>query len=184
MKKINSLLKPIVQALFSEMENMKVKLKMSRKFSKFWKEISTFSNMENTPLPKSTVATLREYQAKGYSWLWFLYKYGLNGILADDMGLGKTLQTLTLLQKAKEKDGKKTSLVICPTSVVFNWENEIEKFAPNLKFLNLTGVERHSKFKNIENMRFNLFFILLKIQCLFYISPNDFNGLPPCHFSV
>ena len=134
----------------SEMENMKVKLKMSRKFSKFWKEISTFSNMENTSLPKSTVESLREYQQKGYSWLWFLYKYGLNGILADDMGLGKTLQTLTLLQKAKEKDGKKTSLVICPTSVVFNWENEIEKFAPNLKFLNLTGVDRKSKFKNIE----------------------------------
>src|SRR5699024_8555004 len=95
-----------------EMENMNVKMKMSRKFSKFWKEISTFSNMENTPLPKSTVATLREYQQKGYSWLWFLYKYGLNGILADDMGLGKTLQTLTLLQKAKEKDGKEPTLVI------------------------------------------------------------------------
>lgn len=133
----------------SEMENMNVKMKMSRKFSKFWKEISTFSNMENTPLPKSTVATLREYQQKGYSWLWFLYKYGLNGILADDMGLGKTLQTLTLLQKAKEKDGKEPTLVICPTSVVFNWENEIEKFAPNLKFLTLSGSERKANFKNI-----------------------------------
>ncbi|MDO5438256.1 MAG: DEAD/DEAH box helicase, partial [bacterium] len=133
----------------SEMETMNVKLKMSRKFSKFWKEISTFSNMENTPLPKSTVASLREYQSKGYSWLWFLYKYGLNGILADDMGLGKTLQTLTLLQKAKEKDGKEPALVICPTSVVFNWENEIEKFAPNLKFLTLSGVERKNNFKNI-----------------------------------
>ena len=133
----------------SEMESMGVKLKMSRKFSKFWKEISTFSNMENTPLPKSTVATLREYQTKGYSWLWFLYKYGLNGILADDMGLGKTLQTLTLLQKAKEKDGKEPTLVICPTSVVFNWENEIEKFAPNLKYLVLSGVERKTQFKNI-----------------------------------
>ena len=131
------------------MESMNVKLKMSRRFSKFWKEISTFSNMENTPLPKSTVATLREYQTKGYSWLWFLYKYGLNGILADDMGLGKTLQTLTLWQKAKEKDGKEPTLVICPTSVVFNWENEIEKFAPNLKFLTLSGVDRKNNFKNI-----------------------------------
>ena len=133
----------------SEMENMNIKMKMSRKFSKFWKEISTFSNMENTPLPKSTIGNLREYQLKGYSWLWFLYKYGLNGILADDMGLGKTLQTLTLLQKAKEKDGKEPALVICPTSVVFNWENEIEKFAPNLKFLTLSGTERKANFKNI-----------------------------------
>lgn len=134
----------------SEMENMKVQSKMSRAFSKFWKEISTFSNMENTPLPKATVATLREYQSKGYSWLWFLYKYGLNGILADDMGLGKTLQALTLLQKAKEKDGKGVNLVICPTSVVFNWENEVEKFAPKLKVLTLTGAERKNKFKNID----------------------------------
>ncbi len=147
--KDNFIVKTYRAGVVSEMENMGVKLKMSRKFSKFFKEISTFSNMENTPLPKSTVAELREYQAKGYSWLWFLYKYGLNGILADDMGLGKTVQTLTLLQKAKEKDGKEPTLVICPTSVVFNWENEIEKFAPNLKYLTLSGVERKSQFKNI-----------------------------------
>ncbi len=134
----------------SEMEKMGITLKMSRTFSKFWKEISTFSNMETTALPKATKAELREYQLKGYSWLWFLYKYGLNGVLADDMGLGKTLQTLTLLQKAKEKDNKAPSLVICPTSVVFNWEKEIEKFAPNLKFMTLSGAERKKKFNDIE----------------------------------
>jgi len=135
----------------SELEKMGATLKMSRGFSKFWKEISTFSNMQSTALPKSSKAELREYQLKGYSWLWFLYKYGLNGVLADDMGLGKTVQTLTLLQKAKEKDGKLPSLVVCPTSVVFNWENEIEKFAPNLKFLNLTGIERKKKFSDVSN---------------------------------
>ncbi len=134
----------------SEMEKMGITLKMSRKFSNFWKEISTFSNMDTTALPKASKAELREYQLKGYSWLWFLYKYGLNGVLADDMGLGKTVQTLTLLQKAKEKDGKEVSLVICPTSVVFNWENEIDKFAPNLKYMTLTGVDRKKKFEEIE----------------------------------
>ncbi len=137
--------------VISEMENMKVTLKMSRKFANFWKEISTFSNMENTTLPKNSIANLREYQTKGYSWLWFLYKYGLNGILADDMGLGKTVQALTLLQKAKEKDRKKPTLVVCPTSVVFNWENEIEKFAPDLSYLILTGVERKRNFKKIKD---------------------------------
>ena len=135
----------------SEMEKMGITLKMSRAFSKFWKEISTFSTMDTTALPKATKAELREYQLKGYSWLWFLYKYGLNGVLADDMGLGKTLQTLTLLQKAKEKDGKEPSLVVCPTSVVFNWEKEIEKFAPNLKFLTLSGVDRKKNFDKIED---------------------------------
>ncbi len=136
--------------VISEMEKMGIKLKMSRKFSMFWKEISTFSDMDTTPLPKSLKADLREYQLKGYSWLWFLYKYGLNGVLADDMGLGKTVQTLALLQKAKEKDAKMPSLVICPTTVVFNWEKEIDKFAPNLKYLNLTGVLRKDKFKDIS----------------------------------
>ena len=132
------------------MEKMGIVLKMSRKFSAFWKEISTFSDMESTPLPKNLKAELREYQLKGYSWLWFLYKYGLNGVLADDMGLGKTVQTLALLQKAKEKDAKKPNLVICPTSVVFNWEQEIEKFTPNLKYLTLMGPNRKDKFKDIE----------------------------------
>ena len=135
--------------LLSEMENLGMVTKMSRKFSKFWKQISTFSNMDVPALPKGIKAEFREYQTRGFGWLWFLYQYGLNGILADDMGLGKTLQALALLQKAKEKDKKAPSLVICPTSVVFNWENEIEKFAPTLSCLKLCGTERKELFKEI-----------------------------------
>lgn len=136
--------------IVSEMQNLKMTLKMSRKFSKFWKQISTFSEMDSATLPKGVNADFREYQTKGFGWLWFLYQYGLNGILADDMGLGKTLQALTLLQKAKEKDKRAPNLVICPTSVVFNWESEIQKFVPGLKCLKLAGVERKDFFKDIE----------------------------------
>ena len=96
--------------IVSEMQNLKMTLKMSRKFSKFWKQISTFSEMDSATLPKGVNADFREYQTKGFGWLWFLYQYGLNGILADDMGLGKTLQALTLLQKAKEKDNRAPNL--------------------------------------------------------------------------
>ncbi len=135
--------------LISEMENLGVKLKMSRRFNKFWKQISTFSTMDVPSLPKGVKAEFREYQTRGFGWLWFLYQYGLNGILADDMGLGKTLQALALLQKAKEKNKKAPNLVICPTSVVFNWENEIEKFAPGLTCLKLSGTERNDLFKEI-----------------------------------
>ena len=135
--------------LISEMENLGVKLKMSRRFNKFWKQISTFSTMDVPSLPKGIKAEFREYQTRGFGWLWFLYQYGLNGILADDMGLGKTLQALALLQKAKEKNKKAPNLVICPTSVVFNWENEIEKFAPGLTCLKLSGTERSDFFKDI-----------------------------------
>lgn len=136
--------------LLSEMENLGMTIKMSRKFSKFWKQISTFSTMDVPALPRGINAELREYQTRGFGWLWFLYQYGLNGILADDMGLGKTLQALALLQKAKEKNKKETSLVVCPTSVVFNWENEIEKFAPGLSCLKLSGTERKELFKEIS----------------------------------
>ena len=135
--------------LISEMENLGLKLKMSRRFNKFWKQISTFSTMDVPSLPKGIKADFREYQTRGFGWLWFLYQYGLNGILADDMGLGKTLQALALIQKAKEKNKKAPNLVICPTSVVFNWENEIEKFAPGLSCLKLSGTERSDLFKEI-----------------------------------
>lgn len=137
--------------IVAEMEELQVTLKMSRKFKAFWTKIKNFSSMEEEPMPKELVGTPREYQRKGYSWLWFLYSYGLNGVLADDMGLGKTFQALALLQKAREKDGKQPNLVICPTSVVFNWEAEIEKFTPNLSYLTLTGATRKGLFQNIPD---------------------------------
>ncbi|MBR6098891.1 SNF2 helicase associated domain-containing protein [bacterium] len=135
--------------LLSELKNLNVELVLSDRFNEFWEQMSTFSPNTGLELPKNSIATFREYQLKGYGWLWFMYKYGLNGILADDMGLGKTLQALTVLQKAKETDGPMPTLVICPTTVVFNWECEIQKFAPELTCLKLSGTERRGLFKKI-----------------------------------
>ena len=138
--------------LITELQNQGFELVMSDKFRKFWEQISTFSTTsEGIDLPKDVKAEFREYQVKGFNWLWFLYQYGLNGILADDMGLGKTLQALALLQKAKEVDGPMPTLVITPTTVVFNWENEIQKFTPNLTCLKIQGADRNSLFKEIPN---------------------------------
>ena len=137
--------------LLKELENFGVELDLSEEFNNFWSQMSSFSTTDDVTKPKKIKAELREYQSKGFSWLWFMYKYGLNGILADDMGLGKTLQALCLLQKAKEVDGSSPTLVICPTSVVFNWEVEIQKFAPDLTCLKLSGVDRKNLFKEIPN---------------------------------
>ena len=137
--------------LIQELKNLDFELVLSDKFSKFWEQISSFSTTEHTELPKVINAEFREYQVKGFSWLWFMYKYGLNGILADDMGLGKTLQALALLQKAKEVDGPEPTLVIAPTTVVFNWEAEIQKFTPELSCLKLSGVDRGKLFDEIPN---------------------------------
>lgn len=135
--------------LINELKNLNVELILSDRFKTFWEQMSTFSTSEDLTLPEGINAEFREYQMKGFGWLWFMYKYGLNGILADDMGLGKTLQALTVLQKAKEEDGPMPTLVIAPTTVVFNWESEIQKFAPTLSCLKLQGGERKQFFKKI-----------------------------------
>ena len=137
--------------LINELKNLNVELVLSEEFENFWQQMSSFSTSEDLKLPKGVNAEFREYQTKGFGWLWFMYKYGLNGILADDMGLGKTLQALAVIQKAKEEDGPQPTLVICPTTVVFNWESEIQKFAPTLTTLKLSGVDRKSLFKDIPN---------------------------------
>lgn len=90
--------------------------------------------------------TLREYQLAGFAWLTRLAANNLGGILADEMGLGKTVQTLAFL-RAHQGDGP--ALVVCPTSLVTNWENEARKFTPELKTLVLEGADRAARFNSI-----------------------------------
>src|SRR6266480_966453 len=89
---------------------------------------------------------LREYQLVGWEWLTRLAVNNLGGILADEMGLGKTVQTLAFL-RAHQRDGP--ALVVCPTSLVTNWESEARKFTPELKTLVLEGADRAARFKSI-----------------------------------
>lgn len=97
------------------------------------------------PQPDDFVGELRPYQVKGMSWLAFLRQYGLGACLADDMGLGKTIQMLALLLKDKERNVDKPTLLICPTSVVGNWQREANKFAPSLSVLVHHGIARKKK---------------------------------------
>ena len=144
------LIKTYQAGLLSELLDQGVEFTMSDEFKKFWDLVTSFSELEEVLVPSSVRAELRQYQKQGYNWLWFLYTYGLNGILADDMGLGKTLQALVVLQKAKDDEGRQPTLIIAPTSVVFNWVKEAEKFTPDLKILDLSGADRHKHLKDIE----------------------------------
>lgn len=85
-------------------------------------------------IPKSINAQLRDYQKAGFEWMCLLDEMQWGGCLADDMGLGKTLQAITFLQHVIDKNKKETHLVICPTSLLYNWENELKKFAPNFRY--------------------------------------------------
>ncbi len=106
-------------------------------------KLRDFDKISPTAIPKNLNAKLRDYQKAGYDWMNFLRDYDFNGILADDMGLGKTLQALSLLQNIKNKNkSKKPFLVIVPTSLVFNWRKEIEKFTPNLTTYIHYGITR------------------------------------------
>ena len=95
---------------------------------------------ENIEYPKLN-ATLRDYQKYGYKWLKYLTDNNLGACLADDMGLGKTLQAIALLSNLHQEK-KKKSMVIMPKSLIYNWENEIKKFAPKLKVGVYYGINR------------------------------------------
>lgn len=99
-------------------------------------------------VPESLDNVLREYQKRGFLWLKTLKHNGFGGVLADDMGLGKTLQVIAFLLseylEAKEGEGKRT-LIVCPASLVFNWKNEIEKFAPGLSVQLVIGTMAQRK---------------------------------------
>lgn len=114
------------------------KVSMSKKLQK----LRNFEEIGETDTPDKFVGDLRPYQKAGFNWLNFLNQYKFGGCLADDMGLGKTVQTLTLLQHLKEKGENTPSLLVMPTSLIYNWELEAKKFTPGLKVFNYTGTNR------------------------------------------
>ena len=109
---------------------------------------------EECNLPKNLNAELRNYQKTGYEWLKVLNNYGFGGILADDMGLGKTLQLLSVvLDYVQNEKDPKPIMVVCPSSLTLNWQNEIEKFTPDLTSIVIHGgaEERKRQIKSIPN---------------------------------
>ena len=103
--------------------------------------LKNFTQIGDTKVPKQIKASLRHYQKEGLNWLNFLDEMQWGGILADDMGLGKTLQVLAFLQ-LQVNQNRGANLVVVPTTLLFNWENELKKFAPQLKALYYYGNER------------------------------------------
>jgi hypothetical protein len=110
-------------------------------FSKLRSELSAFDHIEAADAPEGFGGTLRPYQRDGLGWLLFLQKFSFGGCLADDMGLGKTVQVLALLEmRRRAKAGP--SLVVVPRSLVFNWKAECARFAPDMRVLDHSGINR------------------------------------------
>ncbi|MGB3295153.1 MAG: DEAD/DEAH box helicase [Phormidesmis sp.] len=134
--------------LTADEENLEVEYDRDDVLSTMLTQLSDKSHLERMPDPESLQGTLRDYQKRGLSWLHYLDNLGLNGCLADDMGLGKTIQVIARLVQEREQAAEAgtgdlpPTLLIAPTSVLGNWQREIERFAPQLRATIHHGAER------------------------------------------
>jgi superfamily II DNA or RNA helicase len=129
---------------------------VDRKFQQYRKKLRSFDGIKPADPPRGFQGTLRPYQHDGLGWLKFLNDYRLGGCLADDMGLGKTVQVLALLagrrsRRLKQDETRRPSLVVVPKSLVFNWRQEAERFAPRLNLIDYTGLDRQSRASEIDS---------------------------------
>ena len=149
--------------ILSKYNAIYIEEKLKREQMDFVDTNKKFKDLVNTTLsakdfkavvPKTLDNIMRDYQKVGFKWLKTLAKCGFGGILADEMGLGKTLQAIAFIQSEVERNAnKQPTLVVCPTSVVYNWKDEIEKFAPSLNCIVISGSKniREEQKQNIAN---------------------------------
>lgn len=134
----------------SHFEGLPVEFSMTDKLKEIRRQMLGEKTLTFSAVPTDIKATLRSYQLEGVHWLERLRLMYLNGILADDMGLGKTLQAIVAISQMK-KGATAPALIVCPTSLVYNWKEECAKFNPRLKVLVVDGIPSQRK-KMIESI--------------------------------
>ncbi len=120
----------VVDELFENRNEEELVLQLEEKYA----SLREFSRIKEVPPPDGLTKVLRPYQVAGFQWLNYLAEVKWGGILADDMGLGKTVQALSFLEYFKKQKNRLKALVVCPTTLIYNWENEIKKFTPCLSY--------------------------------------------------
>ena len=136
----------VIDDLYEKRDEKELSFELDAKYEK----IRNFKDIPEVDVPSGLSPILRPYQTSGFHWLNYLNEVGWGGILADDMGLGKTVQALTMLRHYKESNDKLKALVVCPTTLIYNWENEIKKFTPQLTYRIHHGSIRT---RNIEELQ-------------------------------
>lgn len=129
-------------------ERIKLEVELNEHLLGLISQLQRQSEWPELPIPEGLRAELRTYQREGFAWLAFLRRFGLGACLADDMGLGKTVQFITYLLHVKETTANQgtrlPSLLICPTSVLGNWQKELSRFAPSIQVMLHYGSKRYS----------------------------------------
>lgn len=136
-----------------QFKGLPIKFSMTKRLEEIQKQILGETAIVAKKIPEEIQATLRKYQVEGVHWLERLRCMHLNGILADDMGLGKTLQAIIAVTQSIADNQEYQSLVVCPTSLVYNWKEEFNKFNPQLKTLVVDNIPSHRKklLKDVKN---------------------------------
>ena len=139
--------------LMAEGDDFEVELSQDEALAEMLNKLNDKSSLEVLPDPQQFQGQLREYQKRGVSWISYLESIGFNGCLADDMGLGKSAQVIAHLLRERELPAKPLpTLLIAPTSVVGNWQKEIEKFAPQLRSIIHHGSDRSQDLAAFQQM--------------------------------
>jgi non-specific serine/threonine protein kinase len=120
----------VIEELYLQRDEEELFFQLEEKYERLKENHS----IKDVPAPKHLKEILRPYQESGFQWLNYLREVRWGGILADDMGLGKTIQALSFLHHLKTEEGTLKALVVCPTTLMYNWQNEIGKFTPNISF--------------------------------------------------
>jgi len=120
----------VIDELYENRNEEELTIQLEEKYER----IREFDKIKEVPPPEHLDPILRPYQKAGFQWINYLHEVSWGGILADDMGLGKTIQALSFLYHYNEEYGRLRALVVCPTTLIYNWENEINKFAPGLRY--------------------------------------------------
>ena len=118
----------VIDELYENRDEKELSFELDEKYER----LKEFKNIPETLPPAHLKDILRPYQTSGFQWLNYLNDVGWGGILADDMGLGKTVQALSMLHHYKTVNKSLLAIVVCPTTLIYNWRNEVEKFAPKL----------------------------------------------------
>ncbi|MBP6287050.1 MAG: SNF2 helicase associated domain-containing protein [Ferruginibacter sp.] len=120
----------VIDELYENRDESELSFELDEKYER----LKEFKHIPEVQPPEHLLKILRPYQTSGYQWLNYLNDVGWGGILADDMGLGKTIQALSMLEHYKEVNGSLKAIVVCPTTLIYNWKNEVEKFTPSLSW--------------------------------------------------
>ncbi len=137
----------LLDALLASQDNVET----DENFAAMRERFRNFSGVETVSVPDTFKGELRGYQQEGLAWMKFLNDFNFGGCLADDMGLGKTVQFIAMLLRRLEDNPKSPpSLVVVPRSLMFNWVSESHRFAPHLKVLEYTGLERANQRDDFE----------------------------------